>query len=135
MTASDAVRISQGFTRLLLWSYLAFLLLSLAFAGLTVMTTDVYETLAYANKRIVMAIGYTLAGSTLLLIALHFTGRSNAALTLAEELMAKDSEAETVRSIGLFKRTSALWALFFMVAIIITVNYIVLIYAVDGGLF
>lgn len=135
MTANDAVKASQGFTRLMLLVYLAFLAISLLFAGLTVLTPEIFETLAYADKRIVMAIGYSLSGCTLLLIALHLNGRSNAALTLGQQLMLAEDSADTARPNGLFKPISALWALFFMAAIIITVNYIVLIYAVDDGLF
>ena len=135
MTPGDAVKISQGFTRLSLWVYLAFLTLSLVFAGLTVLSPEISETLPYADNRIVMAIGYSLSGGTLLLIALHLNGRSNAALTLGEHLLLASEGADMLPAISLFKRTSALWALFFMAAIIITVNFIVLIYAVEGGIF
>ena len=135
MTASDAVKISQGFTRLLLGTCLVFLLFSLAFAGLTVLSPDIHETEAYANVRKVMAIGYALPAVTMLLLSLWLTGRANAALRLGEEIMLSDSQAEAVKSIGVFRPLSALWALFFVTAIIIVVVYIVLIYAVDGGLF
>jgi hypothetical protein len=135
MTAGDAVRISQGFTRMLLGTYVVFLLFSLSFAGLTVLSPDIHETEAYANVRKVMAIGYALPAGTMLLLALWLTGRSNAALRLADDVMAAVSVNETRESIGLFRPLSALWPLFFITAIIIVVVYIVLIYAVDSGLF
>lgn len=135
MTASEAARISQGFTWLSLWNYLAFLVLSLTFAGLTVLSPEINGTAAYADMRIVMAIGYSLVAVTLLLIALKMTGRSNAALKLAAELIGTDAAAEAAAQGGLFRPMSALWPLFFMTAIIIVVNYIILIYAVDRGLF
>lgn len=135
MNATEAVQISQGYTRMSLTNFIAFLLFSLAFAGVTVLSPDIHETAAYADVRKVMCIGFTLPGIVMLLIALHFTAKSNAAMRLAEELMFADEEKQSVRSIGIFRQTSTLWALFFMTAIIIVTNYITLIYAVDGGLF
>ena len=97
MTAMDAVRISQGFTRLSLWNYFGFLGLSLGFSGLTVLSPEIHETLAYADMRKVMIIGYTLPAVTLLLIALYLTGRSNAALRFAEAKMLSDPESEQIK--------------------------------------
>ena len=135
MTAKDALTASQGFTRMALGIFVVFLLISLAFAGVTVLSPDVHETLAYDDRRKVMCIGYTLLAVTLLLAVLYLTGRSNAALKLGKALMPPEPDHEAAKSTAVFKPLTALWALFFMTAIIIVVNYIVLIYAVDGGLF
>jgi len=135
MTPKDVVTLAQGFTRLSLMVYLVFILASVAFAGVTVLSPDIFETPAYDDKRKVMCIGYSLISVTMLLSVLQFTARSNAALLFGKELIEKDAEAHGPKALGAFRSTSTLWALFFMTAIIITVNYIVLIYAVEGGLF
>jgi len=135
MTAKDAVAVAQGYTRMTLGVCLVFIVISLLFSGVTVLSPDVHETLEYDNQRKVMCIGYTLLSVTMLLAVLHLTGRSNAALRLGHELLPVDPDAEATKPTGIFRPLSALWALFFMTTIIITVNYIVLIYARDGGLF
>ncbi len=135
MTPKDAVVIAQGFTRLSLNTYLVFVLISLAFAGMAVLSEDIFETPAYDDKRKIMCIGYTLLSVTMLLFVLYLTARSNAALTLGKELMQGRAESQEIKALGVFRSMSTLWVLFFMTAIIITVNYIVLIYAVEGGLF
>jgi hypothetical protein len=132
MTARDAVMLAQGYTRVAVWVYLMFALVSLAFGAVTILSPDVYETIAYADKRKVMSIGYSLVAVTMLLAVLHLNARSNAALTLGQALQGEEAGGGNG---AVFRRLSALWALFFMAAIIIVVNYCVLIYAVDGGLF
>ena len=133
MMAGQALSAAQNYTRSALLTYLVFVIVSLAFAALTVLSPDIYETEAYADKRKVMSICYTLVAVTMLLIVLHLTARSNASLALGRALAAKDAGADTAS--GVFRGLSTLWGLFFMAAPIITVNYIVLIYAVEGGLF
>jgi len=135
MTPKDAATIAQGFTRLSITVYLAFIVFSVAFAGVTVLSPDVFETPAYDDKRKIMCIGYSLVAVTMLLAVLHLMARSNAALTLGKELIEKAHGTQEIQALSAFRTTSTLWALFFMTATIITVNYIVLIYAVDGGLF
>ncbi len=131
MTAKDAVEVGLRFTRLNAINIYFFVLLSLTFGGLTVLSSDINETEAYADVRKVIAIGYVLLAASTLLLSLHFTSRASAAFKLGGRL-ADPSEGG---SKGVFRGVSVLWVLFLMVATIIIVTYIVLIYAVDGGLF
>lgn len=131
MTAKDAVDVGLRFTRLNTINIYAFMLLSLAFGGWTLLCADINETEVYADVRKVMAIGYVLLSVSTLMLSLHFTSRASAAFKLGGKL-AEPSEAG---SKGVFRGVSVLWVLFPMVATIIVVTYIVLIYAVDGGLF
>jgi len=134
MTAQDAVNAGLRFNDLNLRNIYAFILLSLVFGGMTVLSGDVHETEVYADMRKVMAIGYLLLSVPLLLLSLHFTARANAAFSLAGKLAA-DVPAIDSPTKGIFRGTNLLWVLFLMVAIMIAVSYIVLIYAVDKGLF
>ena len=135
MKETDALGISQGFLRMALWAYFVFLLISVVFAGVTVFWPEVHETLAYDDRRKMMSIGYTLISVTLLLLVLRLNGRSNAALKYGQASVADGGGAEPAPRPDVFRPLSALWALFFMTAIIIAVNYTVLIYAVEGGIF
>lgn len=134
MTAKDAVAAGLKFSQLNIRNIYAFILLSLLFGGLTVLSADINETEAYADLRKVMAIGYLMLSVPLLLLSLHFSARANAAFSLGGALAADHPAIERPTK-GIFRGTSLLWVLFPMVAIIIVVTYIVLIYAVDGGLF
>ena len=131
MTAKDAVDLGLRFSRLNAINIYVFFLLSLAFGGWTVLSSDINETEAYADVRKVMAIGYVLLAVSTLLLSLHFTSRASAAFKLGGRLV----EPPEAGSKGVFRGISVLWVLFPMVATIIVVSYIVLIYAVDGGLF
>jgi len=131
MTAKDAVDVGLRFARLNANNIYAFFLLSLAFSGWTVLSADINETEAYADVRKVMAIVYVLLSVSTLLLSLHFTSRASAAFKLGGRLADPAEEG----SKGIFRGISVLWVLFLMIATIIVVTYIVLIYAVDGGLF
>ncbi len=135
MTPKDTVALAQEYTRLSLKAYLFFILISFTLAGVTILSPDIFETPAYDDKRKIMCIGYTLLSVTLLLFILYLTARSNAALTLGKELMLGHEETQEIKALGVFRSMSTLWVLFFMTAIIITVNYTILIYAVESGLF
>jgi len=132
MTATEVANIAVRYTRLGTRNIYVFILLAVMFGGWTVISPDVNETEVYADVRKVMAIIYTLLSVSLLLISLHFTARGNAAFRLAAELLPSEAAALVP---GVFRPVSALWILFPMTATIIIINYVVLIYAVDGGLF
>jgi len=131
MTAKEAVDVGVRFTQLNVRNIYVFILLSLVFGGWTVLSADINETEAYADVRKVMAIGYVLLAVSTLLLSLHFTSRASAAFKLGGGI----ADPSGARTKGVFRGVSVLWVLFPMVAIIIIVTYIVLIYAVDGGLF
>ena len=135
MDAIETVRAAQGYVRLSLWNFALFLGLSLLFGGGTVLSPEINETLAYADIRKVMAIGYAIPALALLLSGLYLCGRSNATLRLgalvAGPLM---NEAQSDWQ-GAFRPLNPLWLLVFYPAILIAVVYVVLIYAVDSGLF
>jgi len=131
MTAKDAVDVGLRFARLNAINIYVFILLSLGFGGWTVLSADINETEAHADVRKVMAIGYVLLSVSILLLSLHFTSRASAAFKLGGQL----SDLSEGNPKGIFRGISVLWVLFPMVATIIVVTYIVLIYAVDGGLF
>jgi len=135
MTSKEAYDIALKYMRLNIRNFYIFIAVGLAFGGWTVLTSDVNETEAYADLRKVMAVGYTLISVSLLMVTIKYMVRSNAAVKLAGELLQGEPASERAQSLSIFKPTSILWALFAMTAIIIVVNYIVLIYAVDGGLF
>lgn len=131
MTAMDAVHVAQGYARLLFWNFGAFLVLSLGFGGLTILSPEIRETLPYADMRKLMVIGYGLPALALVLAALHFCARMNAALEMAGAMAGAEAQAGE----GVFRPLSVLWLLTLYPAIIIVVSYTLLIYAVDGGLF
>lgn len=133
MDAVDAIRVAQGYLRLSLMNFTLFLGLSLLFGGWTVVSPDIHETLAYADIRKVMAIGYAIPGVALLLSALYLCGRSNATLKFAAAL-ARPAMTEGGWE-DAFRTLNPLWLLVFYPAVLIAVTYVILIYAVEGGMF
>ncbi len=135
MTSAGAADIARRYTALTLACYLAFMMVSLLFAGITVLSPDIFETAAYEDRRKVMAMGYTLLSVTLLLGMLALNTRANAMQKLGLALMAQGDIPQMPLVKSAFRTINPLWILSLMAATIITVNYTVLIYAVEGGLF
>lgn len=135
MDAMAAIRAAQGYLRISWLNFVVFLALSLCFGGWTVLSPEIHETLAYADIRMIAAIGYTIPALALLLCGLYLCGRSNATLRLAATLSKPVTDEDKAAWDAAFRPLNPLWLLVFYPAVLIAVIYVILIYAVDGGLF
>lgn len=138
MTTNETHNAASQYFDLNIRNIYIFMILALVFGGWAVLSPDFNETAPYADLRKLAAIGYSMVSVILIVLTLKLMVRMNAALRLAQSTLSPsaDGSAEAQKDARrLFRPISALWALFPMTAIMIVVNYIILIYAVDGGLF
>lgn len=132
MTSSEAYGIAQGYTRIAMTAIYVFTMLCVGFVVWIVNSTDLHETESYDDLRKLLALVFSIFAVPLMLAAVKLLARSNAAVRLAGELFnSEHSESDT----RLFRPVSPMFAFFAMTVAVIAVNYIILIYAVDGGLF
>lgn len=130
MTSKDAAALAARYASLTLRNSHIFTALCIGFVVWIVASPDLHETEAYADVRKLLAIVFCVLAIPLMLATLKLMARMNAAARLAGELLQADAEAA-----GLFRPVSPLFALASMTTAIIIVTYIILIYAVDGGIF
>ena len=135
MTSNDAYDISLRYTGLVMRTVYAFIALSVGFVVWIVVSTELNETEAYADVRKMLALVFTIMSVSLMLATLRLMAKANAASDMARALFHGDAANEAVKDIRLFRPVSPMFALCGMLVAIIVVNYIILIYAVDGGFF
>lgn len=135
MTSKDAYDIALSYTRMTMRNVHVFIALCVGFVVWIVVSTELNETEAYADVRKMLALVFSVMSISLMLATLRLMAKANAGADMARTLFHSDPANEAVKDIRLFRPVSPMFALFGMLVAIIIVNYIILIYAVDGGFF